>query len=56
LTAEGKTALTRLRAIAARVEDDFLAPLDADQRATLHALLLQLAAAHDDRYAPNGST
>ncbi len=56
LTAEGKTALTRLRAIATQVEEEFFAPLDADQRTTLHALLLQLAAAHDDRYAPNGST
>lgn len=56
LTAKGKTALTRLRAIATQVEDEFFAPLDADQRATLHALLLRLAAAHDDRYAPNGPT
>jgi DNA-binding MarR family transcriptional regulator len=54
LTPEGRKALTKLRTIAKRVEEDFFAPLDADQRSTLHALLLQLAAAHDDRYAPNG--
>jgi DNA-binding MarR family transcriptional regulator len=56
LTPEGRKALTRLRAIATRLEDEFLAPLDAEQRATLHALLLRLAAAHDERYAPNGSS
>lgn len=56
LTPEGRKALTKLRAIAKQVEDEFFASLDADQRATLHALLLQLAAAHDSRYAPNGST
>jgi DNA-binding MarR family transcriptional regulator len=55
LTPQGRKALTKLRTIAKRVEDEFFAPLDADQRATLHAILLQLAAAHDDRYAPNSS-
>ena len=55
LTPEGRKALTRLRAIVTRVDDEFLAPLDADERATLHQLLLKLAAAHDERYAPNGS-
>ena len=55
LTLEGRKALTRLRAIVTRVDDEFLAPLDADERATLHQLLLKLAAAHDERYAPNGS-
>src|SRR5262249_52768231 len=55
LTPDGKKALTELRAIAKRIEDEFLAPLDKDQRATLHAILLQLAAAHDQRYAPNVS-
>ncbi len=54
LTSEGKKALGRFRAIATQVEDEFLAPLDADERAALHAILLKLAAAHDERYAPNG--
>jgi DNA-binding MarR family transcriptional regulator len=51
LTPEGKKALARLRAIVTGVDDEFLAPLDADERATLHQLLLKLAAAHDERYA-----
>jgi DNA-binding MarR family transcriptional regulator len=51
MTAEGKKALTRLRAIVTRVDDEFFAPLDADERATLHLILLKLAAAHDERYA-----
>jgi DNA-binding MarR family transcriptional regulator len=55
LTPEGRKALTKLRTIAKRVEDDFFAPLDADERATLHALLLKLQAARDERYAPNGA-
>jgi hypothetical protein len=36
------------------VDDDFFAPLSADERTTLHGLLLRLAAHHDPRYAPNG--
>src|SRR6266496_5663860 len=44
LTPEGKRALARLRAIVKRFEDDFFAPLDAAQRETLNALLLELAA------------
>jgi DNA-binding MarR family transcriptional regulator len=51
----GKKKLAELRAISKRVEDEFLAPLDAEQRQALHALLLQLAAHHDPRYAPNGT-
>ena len=51
LTPEGKKALARLRAIVTQVDDEFLAPLDADERTTLHQLLLKLAAAHDERYA-----
>ena len=51
LTAEGKRQLVKLRSIAKRVEDEFLAPLDPDQRASLHALLLELTVHHDPRYA-----
>ncbi len=47
LTADGKRTLGRLRALASRVEDEFLAPLDAEQRRALHALLLDLAARHE---------
>jgi DNA-binding MarR family transcriptional regulator len=52
----GKTKLAELRAISKGVEEEFLAPLDPEQRATLHQLLLQLAAHRDPRYAPgNGA-
>jgi DNA-binding MarR family transcriptional regulator len=51
LTPEGRTALKRMRAVAKQVEDDFLRPLDAKQRAELHALLREVAAEHDPRLA-----
>jgi DNA-binding MarR family transcriptional regulator len=46
LTPAGKEMLERLRALAASVEDGFLAPLDARKRAELHTLLLELAEEH----------
>jgi len=49
LTGDGKRMLARFRALARRVEDDFLAPLDTEQREQLHALLLALAARHEPR-------
>jgi len=52
LTSNGKRALTRLRTLAARLEDEFLAPLDTEQREQLHALLLVLAGRHEPRCAP----
>ena len=52
LTADGKKTLGRLRGIAGRIEDDFLAPLDDKERAALHALLLRLAEKHEPRCAP----
>jgi DNA-binding MarR family transcriptional regulator len=51
LTPEGKRTLNRLRSVAKTVDDEFFAPLDAEQREALHALLLQLASHHDPRYA-----
>jgi len=51
LTGDGKRALGRLRRLAARVEDDFLAALDDDDRVALHGLLLTLMTAHDPRCA-----
>jgi DNA-binding MarR family transcriptional regulator len=54
LTPEGKRALAKLRDVVMRMEDEFFAPLDAAQRETLHALLLELASHHDVRYAMKG--
>ena len=52
LTPAGKDALGRLRSILKRVEKEFLAPLDEEQRKTLHSLLLTLASHNDARFAP----
>ncbi len=46
LTPAGRKTLTKLRALAASLEDEFLAGLDSDERARLHALLLRVAQRH----------
>jgi DNA-binding MarR family transcriptional regulator len=51
LTPEGKKASTRLRAVIKQVEEDFFAPLDAQQREQLKSLLGELASYHDVRFA-----
>jgi DNA-binding MarR family transcriptional regulator len=51
-TAAGSRMLGKLRALSKRLEDEFLAPLDAEQREQLHALLLELAELHEPRCAP----
>ena len=51
ITEDGKRKLAKLRAIIKELEDEFLAPLDAADRKTLHELLLRLAAENDPRCA-----
>jgi DNA-binding MarR family transcriptional regulator len=51
LTPGGKKTLKRLRALNRRLEDEFLAPLGEEERASLHALLLRLAEVHEPRCA-----
>ena len=46
MTPAGRKTLTKLRALSASLENDFLAGLDDDQRAQLHGLLLELARHH----------
>src|SRR4051794_32859762 len=46
LTPAGRRTLAKARALAARLDDEFLAPLDAGERDHLHRLLLRLAEEH----------
>jgi len=50
LTDAGRAKLRELGTLTKTVEKDFLAPLDAEERRTLHDLLLRLAAHHDARF------
>jgi DNA-binding MarR family transcriptional regulator len=52
LTPAGSEALTELRAISKTLEKEFLAPLSAEERRTLHSLLQRLASYHDPRLGP----
>jgi MarR family transcriptional regulator, lower aerobic nicotinate degradation pathway regulator len=52
ITADGRKALARHRAIIKRIDDAFLEGLDENDRVLLHDLLLRLAAQHDPRFAP----
>ena len=49
-TAKGRRRLAEFRALAQRLEDEALEPLDARERATLRDLLQRLAANRDARY------
>ena len=50
LTAPGKDALKRLRAVAKQIDDDFFEPLGAEEREELYGLLERLAHHHDPRF------
>jgi DNA-binding MarR family transcriptional regulator len=52
LSPAGKRQLTGFRKLVRRIEDEILAPLDARERETLHALLLRVAGARDARFVP----
>jgi DNA-binding MarR family transcriptional regulator len=52
MTADGRRALGKMRAIVQKLEEEFLSPLDAGERAVLHTLLVRLAAHHDPRCTP----
>jgi MarR family transcriptional regulator, lower aerobic nicotinate degradation pathway regulator len=51
MTGDGRKTLGEMRTIVSTLEDDFLAPLDAAERAALHGLLLRLLSEHDPRCA-----
>src|SRR5437667_11269272 len=53
LTADGKRALAKLRALASRLEDEFFAQLDEGERAQLHELLVRLSQQHLPHCAPH---
>jgi len=55
LTSPGRRQLARFRTIVQRTEEEFLAPLDADARAALHAILLTLAESTDSRFVLDGT-
>jgi DNA-binding MarR family transcriptional regulator len=52
ITPEGKRALKKLRALSRQLDDEFLGPLDEQERRELHALLLRLAERHEPGCKP----
>jgi DNA-binding MarR family transcriptional regulator len=52
ITDAGRKQLAEFRKLVARVEDEVLAPLDAEERATLRDLVLRVAKHRDARFAP----
>jgi DNA-binding MarR family transcriptional regulator len=52
LTPAGRKQLASFRKMVSRIEDEILAPLDEDERRTLHELILRVATHRDARFAP----
>lgn len=52
LTPDGKKALAKLRSLSKKLDDEYFAPLDHEEREELHRLLFKLAERHDPRCAP----
>jgi DNA-binding MarR family transcriptional regulator len=56
LTPDGRRQLGKFRSIVKQIEEEVLAPLDEESRATLHDLLLRIAKHRDARFVTdNGS-
>jgi len=53
ITPTGKRELVKLRALVRKIEDEWLAPLDADERSRLHEFLMRLACQNDPACAFN---
>ena len=51
LTAAGRRQLAAFRKLMRKLEDEFLAPLDEEERAALHDQLLRIAVHRDVRFA-----
>jgi DNA-binding MarR family transcriptional regulator len=56
ITADGRRTLTRGRKLAKEAQNELLAPLDPDERQTLHDLLLRLAVGAEAVGAPASRT
>jgi MarR family transcriptional regulator, lower aerobic nicotinate degradation pathway regulator len=52
LTATGRRQLASFRKLVKRIEDEILEPLDPEERAAFHELLLRVAAHRDPRFLP----
>ena len=50
MTPAGRQKLAAFRKLVRKIEDEFLAALDEDERATLHDLLLRVATQRDARF------
>ena len=55
LTSPGRRQLARFRKLVQELEDEFLAPLDEEERAALHDLLLKIATHRDRRFLVSGA-